>query len=295
MDTPFNYAKRKLWVLTTWMLTVSLRAMYAKIPVSIRHPLCRNVTTVAVVFDPQGKLSEKLSFVSTAVNSYIFTRIIVSAVNVVSILNRISFNGIGNISGLNTVELGKSGCIFAANHTSYLDGPLLFTFLSQPSLMKWLNPSFSNYVWTVGSMWCLYFSRVHLKMKTGCSVVFDSLWKSTISSLCHGLPIQPRIASNGFDLRSDPEKELWIELSRKYFLADIARAVKAGRNVLMFPEGRIWQEEVEMRDEEARYVPKYQATDAIRFGVQPNERLGPFYWGIGKLVARTSCRVIPVG
>lgn len=100
--------------------------------------------------------------------------------------------------------------------------------------------------------------------------------------------------SNGVDLSKDPVRSKWLDMN-DFFLDDIARLVYGDRRVLIFPEGRIWQEALETRSEEGRWLPSYAASPPIMQGSAPCETVGPFYWGIGKVVARTGCVVVPIG
>ena len=103
-----------------------------------------------------------------------------------------------------------------------------------------------------------------------------------------------RVLSNGIDLSKDPVRSKWLALN-DFFLNDISRLILGGKRVLIFPEGRIWQEALESRSEEGRWLPSYEASPAIAQAGAPCETIGPFYWGIGKIVARTGCVVLPIG
>lgn len=173
-------------------------------------------------------------------------------------------------------SLGRhgTGYILAPNHTSYFDAPLLLLHL-YGGLRTWLSPFFDHYHFTVGNCW----------------TAFNNPILSTFSSLGGGLPVQGERISTGENVRERyPE---WV-LQNPRFLGDITRVLKENRSILMFPEGRIWQDGVEHRSSDGRYIPSYPCSPATLMGTDPYEKLGPLRWGIGRLVARTNCKVIPI-
>ena len=60
------------------------------------------------------------------------------------------------------------------------------------------------------------------------------------------------------------------------------------RTLIFFPEGRLIQDSVEKRDEEGRLVQ----LDGRRS--EPHAPVAPFYSGIGRLVAHSGARVLPM-
>lgn len=163
-----------------------------------------------------------------------------------------------------------------ANHTSYLDGWMLTWYLGG-GWANYASPQYDGYNWTVA----------------GCWSVFPTPVLSTLASLGRGLPIQGRFLSNGTDLRKT-EHAFWVKQNPRFLENVHTVLTEYSENVLIFPEGRIFQVGLEKRDQEGRYVLSYPASDDLKNSQNPGENLGPFYWGVGRIVAKTGCQVVPV-
>jgi len=162
------------------------------------------------------------------------------------------------------------------NHVSYMDGWMLNFFLHDGwNNFKKLN--FHDHFWTA----------------TSAHVCFRSPASALIAALGKAVPIQGRFQ---YDVNVSGDPALGdIQALNELWLSDMADLIVDGSRVLYFPEGRIWQEDLEQRDGQGRLVVQYDSSEQTRLGCEPFENTGPFYWGVAKVVARSNCKVVPAG
>lgn len=159
--------------------------------------------------------------------------------------------------------------IFAANHSSFLDVAILAPMVGKLSTQGWAP------AWPLRwQSWPFSFGSATL--------LFNNAVQGTIFSLLCGMPIQPKWQSMG---EAHPAQ---LVQCNEHFLQD-AIAVARKRNILIFPEGRIYQDHVEPRDEGGRWTSFCGRQGA------PGERVGPLFSGVARIAAHSGARVIPVG
>mmetsp|Transcript_67044 Transcript_67044/g.151556 ORF Transcript_67044/g.151556 Transcript_67044/m.151556 type:complete len:444 (+) Transcript_67044:82-1413(+) len=169
-----------------------------------------------------------------------------------------------------------TGLLVASNHVSFLDAPVLGFMLGRAASgvggpLWFLDPL--AWTFSVGSKTVLFPER--------------KPWLATFASCLCGLPVQPRWEKHG---RENPA-ELWLAPNATQYLPNLLRVLEAGRQVVIYPEGRLVQKAVEPRDREGRWANR----DGRR--AEPGCQVAPFYSGIGRLVAHGGggVKVLPVG
>eukprot|EP00615_Pteridomonas_danica_P010498 CAMPEP_0114339916 /NCGR_PEP_ID=MMETSP0101-20121206/8036_1 /TAXON_ID=38822 ORGANISM="Pteridomonas danica, Strain PT" /NCGR_SAMPLE_ID=MMETSP0101 /ASSEMBLY_ACC=CAM_ASM_000211 /LENGTH=358 /DNA_ID=CAMNT_0001473019 /DNA_START=13 /DNA_END=1089 /DNA_ORIENTATION=+ len=161
-----------------------------------------------------------------------------------------------------------SPVIVAANHNTYLDAPLLAPLFGRCGTnlsFLWIRDP-SSWIFSAGSA----------------SLLFSKPIMGTITSLVCGLPIQQKWITKG---ESHP-KDL-ISLNVSQHLNDFITCLKSGKTLLFFPEGRLIQNSVEVRDEEGRWTQMDGRKN------EPNGLVATFHSGVGRLVAHSGAKVIP--
>ena len=105
------------------------------------------------------------------------------------------------------------------------------------------------------------------------------------SMLC-ALPIQPKWAEREKLMPEDSR----FDLNQSQYLPDLVTLLRdEKRNLVLFPEGRLCQHSLEPRDEEGRMWQ----LDGRKS--EPHAQVGPFFSGVGRLVAHSGAQVLPVG
>lgn len=108
----------------------------------------------------------------------------------------------------------------------------------------------------------------------------------------------------------EPQPDNLFQLNHTQYLPDLITVLMRGRSVLIFPEGRLVQAHVEPRDSLGRWVRlggagaaapdahAVAATSASEAATsthsEPGALVSPFHSGVGRLVAHSGARVLPV-
>lgn len=163
--------------------------------------------------------------------------------------------------------------VFAANHVSMLDccviSPLISRRLTGSMTPLW-GLEYTEWPFAVGST----------------TLLFNNSLKAMGASLLCSMPVQNRYSSNGEIKAESTEAEFRAMNSR--FLRDIIEVVKNDRKLVIFPEGRLWQERLEVRDEDGCWTHH----NGVKLG--PGERVGYFHSGVGKIIAHSGALFVPI-
>jgi len=159
--------------------------------------------------------------------------------------------------------------VFISNHQTFLDAPLLAPLIAK------LTTSGHPYLW--GLDWQNWpFSA------GSASLLFNHPVPATIMTLFCGVPVQPKWQAIG---ESHPTNILVQNRSR--FLPDMIEVTKV-RKMILFPEGRLYQDSIEPRDEQGCWTQ----FDGLK--TAPNDDVGQFFTGFARIVAHTDALVVPI-